>query len=274
MDETPAVNGEGDEAAPTATAFTAAESGRATPRTPPTARTCSSVIAGSPVTYTLRVSARAHSLRLVIRPASGLEVVVPRGTSAHEIERVLRDKARWIMRTLERVARESAAVAPALADGSILAFAGRPLRLALQTGAPAGRFHASISGETLQLTVARDTHEEVRAALEAWYRRQAARVFAERLAVCNAAYGFRYGRVSIREQKSRWGSCSRKGNLNFNWRLLLAPLPVLDYVVTHELAHLKEPNHSPRFWALVASACPEYQTQRRWLRQHGRELRF
>jgi predicted metal-dependent hydrolase len=269
------VNGEGDKAVPTA--FTAAESGRATPRTPrtpPTARTCSSVIAGSPVTYTLRVSARARSLRLVIRPASGLEVVVPRGTSAHEIERVLRDKARWIMRTLERVTQESAAVAPALADGSILAFAGRPLRLALQTGAPAGRFHASISGETLQLTVARDTHEEVRAALEVWYRRQAARVFAERLAVCNAAYGFSYGRVSIREQKSRWGSCSRKGNLNFNWRLLLAPLPVLDYVVTHELAHLKEPNHSPRFWALVASACPEYQTQRRWLRQRGRELRF
>jgi predicted metal-dependent hydrolase len=272
MDKTPAINGKGDGAVPTA--FTAAESGRATPRTPPTARTCSSVIAGSPVTYTLRVSARARSLRLVIRPASGLEVVVPRGTSAHEIERVLRDKARWIMQTLERVARESTAVAPALADGSILTFAGCPLRLALQTGAPAGRFHAAISGETLQLTVARDTQEEVRAALEAWYRRQAARVFAERLAVCNAAYGFSYGRVSIREQKSRWGSCSRKGNLNFNWRLLLAPLPVLDYVVTHELAHLKEPNHSPRFWALVASACPEYQTQRRWLRQHGRELRF
>src|SRR5260221_8089196 len=146
MDKAPAVNGEGDKAVPTA--FTAAESGRATPRTPPTERPCSSVIAGSRVTCTFRVSARARSLRLVIRPANGLEVVVPRGTSAHEIERVLRDKARWIMRTLERVTQESAAVAPALADGSILAFAGRPLRLALQTGAPAGRFHASItSGE-------------------------------------------------------------------------------------------------------------------------------
>ncbi len=272
MDKIPAANGEGDRGAPMA--YPPAESGRTAPRTPPTARTCSSVIAGAAVTYTLRVSARARSLRLVIRPASGLEVVVPRGTPAHEVERVLRDKARWITRTLARVARESAVMAPALADGSILAFVGRPLQLAIRTGAPAGRFHAAISGETLQLTVTRDTQEEVRTALEAWYRRQAARVFAERLAVCNAAYGFSYGRVSIREQKSRWGSCSRRGNLNFNWRLLLAPLPVLDYVVTHELAHLKEPNHSPRFWALVAAACPEYQTQRRWLRQHGRELRF
>jgi predicted metal-dependent hydrolase len=80
--------------------------------------------------------------------------------------------------------------------------------------------------------------------------------------------------VTIKEQKSRWGSCSRAGNLNFNWRLLLAPLPVLDYVLIHELAHLKELNHAPKFWRLVAAACPNYEAHRRWLREHGRTLRF
>jgi predicted metal-dependent hydrolase len=107
-----------------------------------------------------------------------------------------------------------------------------------------------------------------------WYRRRAAAIFAERLAICNAIYNFHYERVSIKEQKSRWGSCSRQGNLNFNWRLLLAPLPALDYVVIHELCHLKEMNHAPAFWRLVARGCPDYQTHRRWLRLHGRELRF
>ena len=69
-------------------------------------------------------------------------------------------------------------------------------------------------------------------------------------------------------------SCSQAGNLNFNWRLLLAPIEALDYIVIHELAHLKEGNHSPRFWGLVANLCPDYKQQRRWLRQHGHELRF
>ncbi|MGZ6390858.1 MAG: M48 family metallopeptidase [Ktedonobacterales bacterium] len=232
------------------------------------------------IAYLLRVSARAQRLRLLVRPPSGadidgLEVVVPRGVGIAHVEAVLREKESWIIRTLRRVAEETTRSAPPpLTDGRILTFAGREIRLAVTSGAPAGRFRAVLVGDVLALTVATCEQEVIRAALEAWYRRQAKVVFAERLAQCNATYGFAYGRVSIKEQKSRWGSCSRQGNLNFNWRLLLAPLAVLDYVVTHELAHLKEMNHSPRFWQLVARGCPDYLAHRRWLRQHGNELRF
>lgn len=81
-----------------------------------------------------------------------------------------------------------------------------------------------------------------------------------------------YGRISIREQKTRWGSCSSKGNLNFNWRLIFAPEDVLDYIVVHELAHRKEMNHSPAFYAVVASVLPDYKTAQRWLREHGESL--
>ena len=81
-----------------------------------------------------------------------------------------------------------------------------------------------------------------------------------------------YGRISIREQKTRWGSCSSKGNLNFNWRLILAPENVLDYVVVHELAHLREMNHSKAFYAIVESALPDYRGARKWLREHGDSL--
>jgi predicted metal-dependent hydrolase len=84
--------------------------------------------------------------------------------------------------------------------------------------------------------------------------------------------GVRYERIAIRDQRTRWGSCSPRGTLSFNWRLVLAPFDVLDYVVVHELCHLREPNHSPRFWRLVASRRPGWREQRRWLREHGAEL--
>ena len=86
------------------------------------------------------------------------------------------------------------------------------------------------------------------------------------------ALGVTFGRVQIRGQRTRWGSCSAGGTLSFNWRLALAPLEVLDYVVVHELCHLREPNHSARFWRLVASRRPEWRRQRDWLTSHGPEL--
>ena len=86
--------------------------------------------------------------------------------------------------------------------------------------------------------------------------------------------GVTYGRLAIRDQKTRWGSCSRAGNLNFNWRLVLAPPAVLDYVVVHELAHRVELNHSVRFWRVVARYCPTMDEHRAWLRTHGATLHF
>jgi predicted metal-dependent hydrolase len=86
------------------------------------------------------------------------------------------------------------------------------------------------------------------------------------------ALGVSYRRIEIRDQRTRWGSCSPRGTLSFNWRLVLAPFDVLDYVVVHELCHLREPNHSPRFWRLVAAHRPGWREQRDWLRDHGAEL--
>jgi predicted metal-dependent hydrolase len=87
-----------------------------------------------------------------------------------------------------------------------------------------------------------------------------------------AELGVRYERIQIRDQRSRWGSCSTRGTLSFNWRLVLAPYDVLDYVVVHELCHLREANHSGRFWSLVETRRPAWRRQRDWLREHGPEL--
>lgn len=97
-------------------------------------------------------------------------------------------------------------------------------------------------------------------------------IFTKKTAYYARIMNVSYGRISIREQKTRWGSCSSKGNLNFNWRLILAPEEVLDYVVVHELAHRREMNHSKAFYAVVESVLPDYRAARRWLREHGDSL--
>ncbi len=101
---------------------------------------------------------------------------------------------------------------------------------------------------------------------------QAAQVFSERTAFFAQLAGVSYGRITIRCQKTRWGSCSSRGNLNFNCLLMLAPPEVLDYVVVHELCHRKQMNHSPAFWQEVARVMPDYQSRRQWLKAHGSAL--
>ena len=108
--------------------------------------------------------------------------------------------------------------------------------------------------------------------LEAAYRRKARERIGQRTAYFAALMGVTYGRISIRSAKTRWGSCTSEGNLNFNWRLIFAPEKVLDYVVVHELAHRKEMNHSPAFYAVVASVMPEYKIYEKWLRDNGKTL--
>lgn len=104
-------------------------------------------------------------------------------------------------------------------------------------------------------------------------RLAARRRLEERLVFWSARLGVDFGRVSVRDQKTLWGSCSPKGDISFNWRLVFAPPAVMDYVVVHELAHRREMNHSKRFWAIVAEHCPDYRDHRRWLHENYRSLR-
>jgi predicted metal-dependent hydrolase len=114
--------------------------------------------------------------------------------------------------------------------------------------------------------------ERAPAAIERWYRRAAEREISPRLDAAVAALGASYSKLTIRNQRTRWGSCSSTGAMSFNWRLLLAPEPVLDYVVWHEACHLQVMDHSTGFWSLVARHCPDYEDHRRWLRRHGTTL--
>jgi predicted metal-dependent hydrolase len=130
-----------------------------------------------------------------------------------------------------------------------------------------GRTRARISGE--RLLVPEGDH---RPAVERLYRRLARREIGSRLDAAVASVGLSYDGLTIRSQRTRWASCSASGTMSFNWRLLLAPGRVLDYVVWHEVCHLEVRDHSPRFWALLEARMPGYGEPRAWLRRHGATL--
>lgn len=121
-------------------------------------------------------------------------------------------------------------------------------------------------GERLVVLTAQTDGASVKKAVREWYAARAAVIIPKRVRLYQSLVGENIGRICIKDVKSRWGSCSSKGNLNFNWRLVMAPIEVLDYVVVHELCHLKEMNHSKAFWALVEEILPDYKKRRKWLR--------
>ena len=229
------------------------------------------VLAERTVSYTLTISQRARQPRLIVAPGTGLRVVAPTGYDRARLVDFIVRRQGWILKHLDRFATlppEPAADAP-LPERLTFLGAPRAIRVAVMPGKRAAVAH---DAEAFAITV-----PEVGAArppLEAWLREAARFAIAARVAARAAEMSLSYGRVAIRDQKTRWGSCSRAGNLNFNWRLALAPPAVLDYVVVHELAHRVEMNHSARFWRVVARYCPAYGAHRLWLRTHGAELRF
>jgi predicted metal-dependent hydrolase len=244
------------------------------------------------VPYTIRRSDRARHARILVGP-DGVEVVVPRRFAERRIAPFVEQKRPWIERTLERLREAEAEFPPAdLRDGGSVPYLGERLGLDVTVEPARRRAHvalveapaveASSSQASLfapfrsRLTVAvRDPSPEVlRAALERWYRRRARMEVAPRLDAATARAGVRYTGLQIRGQRTRWASCSERGGMSFNWRLLLAPAEILDYVVDHEVAHLEVPDHSERFWALLAARVPDYREHERWLRRHGHALRI
>jgi predicted metal-dependent hydrolase len=214
------------------------------------------------VVYQVRRSDRARRVRVTVDATRGVEVVLPRRAPEREAAAAIRELRPWIER---RVAELAGARATVAARGATVPYLGRTL--ALVNDFP-GRTRVARRGETLLVPAGSDRTP----ALERWYRRAARAEIEPRLERACALAGTSYSRLTIRGQRTRWGSCSQRGAMSFNWRLLLAPEAVLDYVIWHEVCHLEVMDHSSRFWRLVASRSPGYREQARWLRTHGATL--
>lgn len=231
-------------------------------------------LAGRDLICTVRRSARARHVLLRVLPDARVELVVPLRTPVPALEPLLHQRAAWITGAVDRIAARPA-TARQPAPGDTVLFQGQPYQLVVTSG---GTSRVTIARDeaagtvTVALPVAAHREAQLAARLEAWYRARAREALSLRATARAAELGVSFGRLAVRDQRTRWGSCSARGNLSFSWRLILAPPPVLDYLVVHELAHRLEANHGPRFWALVGRHCPAFREHRAWLRRHGPEL--
>jgi len=239
------------------------------------------VLGGHTVSYALK-RVRRRSIGFIVG-TDGLSVNAPNWVGVRDIESALREKASWILGKLHEQQQRGRRLQSARVDwrdGATIPFLGQTVVVVLDQRAGitlSGAVLDAGSGDALDAGCAspRRLHiglppgalpEQIRDAVQSWLQRQAKRVFAERCDAYAARLGVSYRRLSLSSAQTRWGSASADGSIRLSWRLIHFGLPTIDYVVAHELAHLREMNHSPRFWDVVRSVVPDFERTRRALK--------
>lgn len=221
-----------------------------------------------PVAVERRAGLKNASLRVM---PQGVTLRAPRNISRKAVAEVLSAKSRWLAKHWSRM-QEASEASRERAENNLVRFRGDLLRVIVceESGVlpSGGKVELDMGLIIIHLPAG---HPDRRGVLTRWMRRQAELTIKKRLAIINHKLQYSYHTVAIRDQKTRWGSCSMRKTLSFNWRLIMMPPEVLDYVIVHELCHLQEMSHSPRFWSLVESAMPGFREPRGWLRRHGKE---
>ena len=240
------------------------------PRHPRANRECR--IGDQLVAYEFQRAAR-RTIGLSVGP-QGLSVRAPHWTPLAEVDALLRRKSDWVLAKLRQL-EQASRLAPAPTDwrhGAVLPCLGQALRLELDPAAEPvpqpGGLAATLADGRLRLRLAPDAApERVQAQARAWLMEAAQQVFLERLEHFAPQLGVRYRSLRLSNAATRWGSASLDGSLRLNWRLVHLELELIDYVVVHELSHLREMNHGPAFWRVVASVMPDYESRRQRLRR-------
>jgi predicted metal-dependent hydrolase len=210
------------------------------------------------------IRTKRRTIALIIERDGRLIVRAPRRASSESIEKLITQKEKWV-RSKQELAKEiSAAFKPReYVNGEEFLYLGKkhPLEI-VERPKPSltldGNFQLSRSALTKASLV-----------FEHWYRQQALNVFSERVEWYAKQHGYSYKKIRITSAQTRWGSCSSRGTLSFTWRLIMAPLEVIDYLAVHELVHLKIKNHSKAYWAEVKALMPDHQDRSNWLKKNG-----
>ena len=199
-----------------------------------------------------------------------VQAIVPDQLSNARVEKLIQKRTPWIRRKLRE---QSQAVSPKpkeYVSGESFTYLGRNYRLKILSG---GYREVKLIGGYLEVDVSKNSSEnDIRNALVDWYEEHALDRLTEKSDRQAGILGVSPNSIAVRDYKSRWGSCSSKGDISFNWRIIIAPHHIVDYVVVHELCHLKHPNHSPAYWRSVKREIPDYEVCRRWLKEHATEL--
>jgi len=228
-----------------------------------------------PFEYELVRSARRRSICIEIAKAR-VVVRAPYFVANAEIEAFVRDKSTWVVQKLEQQEHQLLALpAYSFENGSRLPYLGAELTLNISKGGRAdicrvqGQLWVTLSSRS---RLAEDL--QVKRLVCEWYQQQALTLLREKTDQAAARLGVRHSGVSVKATRSKWGHCTARGAIQYNWQILLAPETVVDYLVAHEVSHLLHHNHSAAFWSVVANLCPDYKSRRVWLKAHGAKLMF
>ena len=224
------------------------------------------------VDYRMVVSRTARVLRIRVGP-NGMEVVKPAARQTGEVETFLRSNETWILNQLQRADTLRNIRNPKLRQSSEILLRGHLTKIQVVNTTRRGRENRVLFSDG-QIVIQRGpcSRTPLERSLENWLRRQARKDIQQCLASVTVRLKREPHRIYIMGQRTKWGNCSHKKNLSFNWRLIMAPPEVLNYIVIHEVSHLAEPNHSPKFWLLLRSHCPRLEFAKNWLQTNGSEL--
>ena len=229
---------------------------------------------GSRLTYAIRRSRRRKkTVAVTVAPDGSVLLVAPEQFSTNRLDALVQRKAPWIEQRRRHVRSHDPPPAPReFVSGESVLYLGRHYRLKVHSGETGAA--AKLHGGWLHVPAPRGAQrtEHVRAALVVWFRRHAAARLPERVAAWRAKAGVELPRVVISDQQKRWGSCDRNGTIRLNWRIIQAPMRLVDYVVVHELIHLRHRGHGRDYWQALGRVLPDYQRRREDLRQRGINL--
>ncbi|MEM9491797.1 MAG: SprT family zinc-dependent metalloprotease [Myxococcota bacterium] len=230
------------------------------------------------IPYRIRRSDRRTTVAVTVAPGEGVVLMAPTDTAVTRLDRVVRQKAPWIVDRLRHVGQvETVVGAREFVSGESYAYLGRTYRLKVMTNAAPDA--AKLDRGWLRVPVERDLtgnalRDRVCASLESWYMARARARIPPRVAHWTAASGLDAASVMVKRQAKRWASCDASGNLRFNWQIIQAPMRLVDYVIVHELAHTRHIDHTKAFWALVGTIMPDYEQRRAALRVLGPRLQW
>ena len=217
------------------------------------------------VTYSKR-----KTLAIKIDPSGDVSVAAPKGTSRKAIIDMVSSKADWIIKKLHEIeARNAQVIKREFVDGESFMYLGSDYPLQLTINPKLSKLVVKLDNGRFMVDSPVTDADVIRSALEAWYRFMAGQYIKSRIDHYRSVLNVMPNRVTIKEQKTMWGSCSSKNNLNFNWRVMMAPAEVVDYLVVHELCHLIHHNHSREFWNQVSAILPDYKVRQDWLKKNG-----
>lgn len=219
------------------------------------------------------VRSNRKTVGIIIKTGGEVCIKAPYGMSRKEIEAGLERKQSWILQNIAKMKEQGEKIlVKSYETGEKLLYLGQEFTLVRKPSISGSRVYVRQEEDTIAVYGNLKQAEQVKAALEKWYQQKAVIWMTKRLNYYKERIGVQYKKVSFKNPKTRWGSCSSTKNIMLNWKLIMAPGEIIDYVICHELCHLLEMNHSSAFWALVEQQIPDWRTRRAWLKENGMML--